>query len=86
MLDIPVGAELTFLHDETLIATVVEDRKVRYEGTDYFLTQITKKILSENVGKESWGKDWTGVRGSDFWLFQGEILTEMRLRLEDDSD
>ena len=80
MVDIPIGSELTFLKDETRIATVTGDREIEFEGTRSSLSPITLDLLNKD------GRNRVSCRGQDFWIFENETLTERRLRLEDSSD
>ena len=41
---IPVGAELVFMEDPTVVATVVNERKVQYNGEITSLSAISDKI------------------------------------------
>ncbi|MBF2755420.1 MAG: GIY-YIG nuclease family protein [Gammaproteobacteria bacterium AqS3] len=77
MIDIPVGAELNFLKNESITCRIAGDREVEFEGEVTSLNKATLKIF-----KTLYGREQESVRGPDFWLFEGETLTERRLRLE----
>ena len=82
MVKIPIGSELTFLKDETKIATVTGDREIEFEGARYTLSRITKELL-----KNDFGRNWDHpVQGPKFWKFENEKLTDRRKRFEDSSD
>ena len=81
MVDIPIGSELNFLKDETRVSTVTGDREIEFEGNRSSLNQITVGLLNNYFGK-----NWTSVRGPDYWIFENETLTERRIRLENFSD
>lgn len=78
MLNIPTGSTLKFLRDETKIVTVTRDREVEFKGNRTSLNQVTLDLL-----RNEHGKNWTTVRGPDYWIFENETLTERRLRMEE---
>lgn len=77
MLNIPTDSTLTFLRDETKIVTVTGDREVDFEGVRSSLNQVTLDLL-----RNDHGKNWSTVRGPDYWIYENEILTDRRLRME----
>ena len=77
MLNIPTGSTLTFLRDETKVVTVSGDREVEFEGKRTSLNQVTLDLLHNDHGK-----NWSKVRGPDYWTYENEILTDRRLRME----
>ena len=77
MLNIPTDSTLTFLRDETKIVTVTGDREVDFEGVRSSLNQVTLDLL-----RNDHGKNWSRVRGPDYWIYENEILTDRRLRME----
>ena len=77
MLNIPTDSTLTFLRDETKIVTVTGDREVDFEGVRSSLNQVTLDLL-----RNDHGKNWSTVRGPDYWTYENEILTDRRLRME----
>jgi len=78
---VPVGASLTFVRDETIVATVVDDKNVEINGVTTSLSQSALDILTNQFGKT-----WSTVRGPDYWVYESETLSERRLRLEEESD
>ena len=76
-LGIPVGANLTFSRDETRIAIVQADNKILIENSIRSLSDAASVILQEKSGK------YTSVSGSDYWMYDGELLDERRRRLEE---
>ena len=72
MVNIPVGAELVFSRDENIKAKVVDNRSVMFDGEITSLSTSAQKIL---------GVDY-GVAGTDYWMYEGEILDERRRRIE----
>lgn len=77
MVDIPIGSEIAFLEDKTLVATVISDREIEFEGIKTSLSQVTKDIFNNRRGR-----NWAAYRGPNYWVFDEETLTDRRLRLE----
>jgi hypothetical protein len=73
MVDIPVGAVLTFSRDEKMTAKVVDNKSVEFNGAVTSLSASAQKIL---------GYDY-GVAGTDYWVYEGETLDERRRRFEE---
>ena len=78
MVGIPIGSELTFASDETIKARVVDDKKIEFEGNTTSLSQATKDILSKS------GQHWVAYRGPSYWMYEGETLTDRRIRMEEE--
>lgn len=75
-LGIQVGDELVLSRDENIKAVVLEGNKISYQGEILSLSAAALKALQE-MGYRS-----TSVSGSDYWMFEGELLDERRIRLE----
>lgn len=76
MVKIPVGAELIFIRDEDIICTVVDSKKVEFEGEVTSLSAAAQKAL------EKMDLHWKAVQGPMYWMYEGEALGERRYRLE----
>ena len=77
MARIEPGTILRFVKDETVTCTVLNDRQVSYEGGNpTALSPLTQKLLSYS----------TTPAGPDYWMYEGETLTERRRRLELEGD
>ena len=77
MIDIKKGSVLSFLKDETRTAKVINNNDIiEFEGRRDSLGRITLDLLPE------FGINWSSARGSNWWLFENETLTDRRLRLE----
>ena len=80
MLQIPVGTELRFLYDESFVCkTLNENNKIEYEGNEYSLSGLARKLLVENQG---W-KDQRSVAGPRYFTYQGNTLADLRNAQED---
>lgn len=75
LVDIPIGAELTFSRDENAKAKVVDNRSIEFNGEITSLSTSAQKIL---------GYDY-GVAGTDYWMYEGETLDERRRRMESEA-
>lgn len=72
-LGIPVGAELEYVYDKSIKVYVAdENRSVSYNGEEFSLSGLAK-ILSNSA---------RGVQGTLYFSYNGEILTNLRYRLE----
>lgn len=72
---IPVGAEIYFGRDETKKAKVVDlhsAKSIEFNGEITSLSTSAQKILGYTYG----------IAGTDYWMYEGEILDERRRRIE----
>ena len=77
---IPVGAELAFFRKPSITCTIVdENNRVKYNGDEYSLSALAKKLLFEQSGK-----DWKSARGADHFLYKGKKLSNMTLIAQSD--
>ena len=68
---IPQGSQLVFKDNPEIVCTVASDRTVEYEGETYSLSSLTCKITGKGA-----------VQGTAYFMYNGEILTKRRERLE----
>ena len=80
MVDVPVGATLTFSKDDTITAKVIDDKRIEFEGTVTSTSAAATKLLHR--------RGWTlrAAQGPLYWMFEGETLAERRMRMEDGAD
>lgn len=72
-LGIKPGEFLEYIHDPTIKVKVLnDDRLVEYEGKEYHLSNLAQQLL----GRQS------RVQGPLHFSYNGEVLTELRDRLE----
>jgi hypothetical protein len=75
MLHITIGSDLKFLHDDSCVCHTKDlNNKIEYEGIEYTLSGLAKKLLIEKRG-------WTGdvsVAGPRFFTYQGNTLADLR--------
>ncbi len=73
MVNIKNGARLTFIKDETKIATVIdaEKGKIMFDGEPGTLSGFAQSILNKKA-----------LQGAKYWKYKGEILTDLREKME----
>ena len=76
MIDIPMGSTLTFTKDITKTAKVLDKQKIEFEGEVHSLSSSALEIV------HSMGYTWSQISGPSCWVYEGETLTERRLRME----
>lgn len=79
LVDIPSGAELVFSRDENMKATVVDinsTNSILFNGEITSLSKSAQKILGYHYG----------IAGTDYWMYEGEILDERRRRFENNDE
>jgi len=75
MVDIPVGAQIHFIHDPEQVATVVQQRgqqTIEFAGVLTSPSAAAKQLLAV---------DWP-AQGTLYWMYEGETLDERRRRME----
>lgn len=71
MLGIPVGSKLVFVKNKNITCVTKDNtNKVEYNGKIYPISRLAKKLL--NV---------TAARGGLYFMYNGEILVDIRKRL-----
>lgn len=65
---IPVGAKIVFYKDNSVVATVVDDRHIEYKGQTTAMTPLAKKLLDTKKP----------VQGTAYFTYKGKKLTDIR--------
>jgi len=65
-----------FSRDETVTAIVIPGNKVIFDGEELSLSAAALKVLGKM------GYKTPSASGSEYWMFDGELLDERRQRLE----
>lgn len=65
------GTQLTFREDQNITATVINDRKIEYQGKEYSLSGLAQNLLNK-----------TALQGSLYWMHNGKTLQEIRAERE----
>lgn len=73
MVGIKPGEKVTFVNDPSKVATVVDDTHVEYEGVTTSLSALAKEFLGHGGN----------VAGTLFFMYEGERLSDRRIRMED---
>lgn len=76
MVGIKPGAQLRFVRDEKITATVVDDSSVNLDGEVLSLSPATLKALKKT------GVVWKSAQGSVYWLYGDMTLQELREHAE----
>lgn len=71
-LGVPIGAKLSFIKDRNITCTVLDDsNQVEYSGKAWTISVLVMHLLG-----------WSAANGFAYFSFEGEILSDRRLRLE----
>lgn len=70
--NIPIGGQIEFIEDSSIKATVVDDRRIEYNGETTSVSALAQKLK---------GFDHA-VQGTLWFTYQGEKLTDIRDRVE----
>lgn len=70
--NIPIGSELVFIEDESIRVTVVDDRRIKYEGEITSVSALAQKLKGYNHP----------VQGTLWFSYKGEKLTDIRDRID----
>ena len=70
--NIPIGSQIEFIEDSSVKATVVDDRRIEYNGETTSVSALAQKLK---------GFDHA-VQGALWFTYQGEKLTDIRDRVE----
>lgn len=71
--DIKAGEKIHFVNDENIIAIVVDDKKVEYDGETHSLSTLARKLLGVSYP----------VAGPCFFTYNGKLLKDLRHELND---
>lgn len=72
MVGIPVNSTLTFVNDETIVATVLDNRTIYFNWEVTSLSAAAQKALGYA----------SQVSGTLYWMYEWETLDERRRRME----
>ena len=83
---VPVGSTLVFFNgqtgiiDKTKIATLIsiEKNQIEFEGIKGKVSPVASRVLKKYFG----AANDVSVRGPDYWMFEGETLSQRRDRIE----
>ena len=69
------GEKIVYINDSSIICTVAGDREINYNGKNTSLTALAKKLLKKD----------NGIQGTLYFTYNGEVLSALRKRLEDEN-
>ena len=81
LLGLGPGSVLTFLRDESIQATVIDDRRISFEGKETSLSSSALEILRGRYGYRA-----RTIAGPQYWCYEGRTLSEIRQVLESGDD
>lgn len=71
---IKTGEVITYVYDANITCTVANEREISYNGKLTSLSALAKRLLNRK----------SGVQGTLYFTYKGEILSALRKRLEDE--
>ena len=77
MVDVPIGATLTFTRDPAITATVADSKRVEFNGQLASLSEAARLAFAQK------GIHWSAVQGPLYWQYENETLDERRRRMEE---
>ncbi|MGV6852803.1 MAG: GIY-YIG nuclease family protein [bacterium] len=78
MVGIPIQAMLTFLKDDSITCTVLENNKVLFQGKESSLSGAALDVL-HNLGHH-----WKSAQGAAYWQYEGKTLKDIREQMENE--
>ncbi len=72
MVGVDAGEEVVFVKDKRVIATVVDDRHVEHNGQTMTLSALAESLFADDISRQ----------GPAYFSYKGEILSDMRDRME----
>ena len=72
MVEIPAGADLTFINNQAVVAKVIDNKTVLFNGEVMSLSGAAQKVLDVDYP----------AQGPIYWKYEGETLDERRKRYE----
>lgn len=81
LLGLGPGSVLTFLRDESIQASVIDDRRISFDGKETSLSSSALEILRSRYGYRA-----QTIAGPQYWCYEGRTLSEIRQALESGDD
>ncbi len=81
MVNISKGDKLVFTPNPKIEAVVISDNKIEYQGKEYTLSAFAKEFMPKPLQNDS-----QSYRGSNYFSYNGRILTDIRESLEGNTD
>tara|TARA_B100001146_G_scaffold63776_1_gene56491 strand:- start:364 stop:978 length:615 start_codon:yes stop_codon:yes gene_type:complete len=77
MVDIPHRSTLNFIRDENITCKVISKNRVEFRGKEHSLSSSALILTNEM------GYNWKTICGPENWKYDGEVLNDIRVRLEE---
>ncbi len=71
---IPVGTQIHLIDHPDIVATVIDDRNIEFQGQKTSLSRLARELL--HINHE--------VQGTLYWVHEGKVLNDIRQQLEKD--
>lgn len=68
-----IGQNINYISDKSIIAKIVDDKKVEYEGEKWFLTTLTREIETRKGTVNASG----AYQGAQYWEYDGVKLADI---------
>ncbi len=78
MVGLNKGDVISYLKNNDITATIIDDTKVDFEGKPTSLSQAALILLNRD------GFKWKAAQGAQFWEYDGETLSQRRRRMEEE--
>lgn len=75
-----IGKTIVYFDDENIVAEVIGDKKLKFEGTDWKLSPLTCEIETRKNRRNRSGAYW----GINKWIYQGKTLEDWIDEMKDD--
>lgn len=67
-----MGSKIAFIDDPSILATVIDDRHIEYQGETTSTSALAQKLKGYS----------NQPQGPNFFTYNGEKLTDLRARIE----
>lgn len=68
-----IGQNINYISDKSIVAKIIDDKKVEYEGTEWFLTTLTREIETRKGTVNASG----AYQGAQYWEYDGVKLADI---------
>lgn len=72
MIDINPGEEIVFIKDKAVVATVIDDKHVEYDGQTMTLSALAESLFADGISRQ----------GPAYFTYKGKVLSDMRDKAE----
>lgn len=72
MIGIDAGEKIVFVKEKTIVATVVDDKHVEYDGQTMTLSALAESLYADGISRQ----------GPAYFTYNGEVLSDLRDKIE----